>query len=250
MSELKEPKLRDGRNLHKHEPYLIGEIPDEIIRKVGAEIVYLLYTGRKDMTGNDWANIFARSIGGESFDSPLGVADICCGNMAWSMKTVKTNSISKATSVRLISGRNSPDYSYGIENPHDDIQKPGDAVLAIWNGRVQIAYRDFSPVRVGVLIRNYSMTEFCFYEENVHEYDLKKYTWIENRQHNFEGHDEKGNHCFTWQPHGSQFTIIEQIPKNAVYFKVKKPPILGLDTALKELNFNESWVTILRNRKG
>lgn len=39
------------------------------------------------------------------------------------MKTVKSTNPLNSQAVRLISGRCSPDYSYGIEDPHDDIQK-------------------------------------------------------------------------------------------------------------------------------
>jgi len=42
------------------------------------------------------------------------------------------------TIIWLISGRSSPDYSYGISDPHENVQKTGRAVLEIWNERVNI----------------------------------------------------------------------------------------------------------------
>ena len=89
--------------------------------------------GRKDITGEDWGDIFSKAIDGKHLNSPLGIADVVKGKTAWSMKTVKTAHPLTAKKVRLISGRCSPDYSYGIEDPHADIQKTGETVLAIWN---------------------------------------------------------------------------------------------------------------------
>ena len=36
----------------------------------------------------------------------------------------------------------------------------------------------------------------------------------------------RGEHCFTWQPHGSQFTIIEDVPDKGLVIRIKQPPIL------------------------
>lgn len=246
MPGLREPRLRDAYRLHRNENHPLGELPDEAIRKIGAQIIYMLYTGRADMTGDDWGRIFAESIGAEALGSPLGIADVVKGRCAWSLKTVKANRPSETTSVRLISGRCSPDYSYGIENPHDDIQRTGDAVLAIYNSRVQISYRDHSPVRTLVLVRSPDLLNFLVFEKELHEYNLSDYTWTENKQGNFIGKNSEGVHCFTWQPHGSQFTIVEPVPDNAIKFSVRKPPSLSLETALRTMQFDDSWVTIQR----
>ena len=84
---------------------------------------------------------------GTHLQSPVGIADVTFNKMAWSMKTVKAKNPHRSNaSIRLISGRCSPDYSYGINNPHEDIEATGRAVLNIWNERVNIAqdyYRDY-----------------------------------------------------------------------------------------------------------
>ena len=144
---MEHPKLRDSTRLLTHELYPINEIPENIIRKLGRQLVYLLCIGRKDLSGDDWGNVFAEAIGGVHLQSPIGIADVVYDKMAWSMKTVKKdNPHTSNFSIRLISGRCSPDYSYGISDPHEDIQKTGRAVLNIWNERVNIAqdyYRDY-----------------------------------------------------------------------------------------------------------
>ena len=50
---MKHPRLRDNKKLKTHELYPINEIPDDIIVKVAGYFAYLLYVGRKDITGQD-----------------------------------------------------------------------------------------------------------------------------------------------------------------------------------------------------
>lgn len=52
-------------------------------------------------------------------------------------------------------------------------------------------------------------------------------------------------HKFTWQPHGSQFTILYDLPSSVKKFKVKRPPVFDFENMIKEIGFDESWVTIL-----
>jgi len=244
---MEHPKLRDSKRLLTHEPYQINEIPTEVIKKIGKSIIYMLCIGRNDMTGNDWGTIFAKSIGGTHLQSPIGIADVTFDKMAWSMKTVKSNNPHKEDStVRLISGRCSPDYSYGISNPHEDIQKTGRAVLNIWNERINIAYDYYNPVRTCILVRSYDMLTYCIFEEENHRYAANNYLWKENSNGNLIGFDINTNEqCFTWQPHGSQFTIHTKIPKNAIKFRIKQPPILDEEKTLKQINYNDNWIEIL-----
>lgn len=242
---MKQPRLRDSRNLIP-ELYPISQIPVEIINKVGADIVYMMYTGRKDLTGNDWGDIFAKAVGGTHFGSPVGVVDVAKDKTAWSMKTVKATNPFKSQSVRLISGRCSPDYSYGIEDPHDDIQRTGEAVLSIWNSRVDIAHSHYPCVRVNVLVRNNDLTEFTLFEEFLGQFNLSDFEWCENSNSNLEGINKyTGQKKFVWQPHGSQFTILSQVPNNALKFKVKRPEPLPQEVALASIGFDSTWIEIL-----
>ena len=125
---MKHPKLRDSKRLLTNELYSIGDIPQEYIVKIGGHVVYLIHSGRKDMTGDDWGDIFADVIGGKHLASPVGIADVEYGKMAWSMKTVKISNVFDCENIRLISGRCSPDFSFGITDPHENIQRTGEAV--------------------------------------------------------------------------------------------------------------------------
>ena len=157
---MKHPKLRDGKRLQTIEPYPINELPDNLLVSIGGYLVHLLYIGRKDISGSDWGDAFANSIGGTHLDSPVGIADVVLDKMAWSMKTVKNANPFCAEKIRLISGRCSPDYSYGITDPHKDIQKTGTAVLGIWNERINIAQDHYNPLRTSVLIRSNDLLSF------------------------------------------------------------------------------------------
>lgn len=88
--------------------------------------------------------------------------------------------------------------------------------------------------------------EFTLYEHELKQYNTNDYVWIENRNGNLEDNlIQTGNHHFTWQPHGSQFTIICDISVSALRFKIKKPTVLNFDDTLKQVGFQENWATIV-----
>lgn len=243
---MKHPKLRDSKRLITNELYPIGDIPQEYIVKIGGHVVYLIHSGRADMTGDDWGDIFADIIGGKHLASSVGIADVELGNMAWSMKTVKSTNVFECESIRLISGRCSPDFSFGITDPHENIQRTGDAVLAVWNERINIAHDHYNQVRVSILIRNEELSEFRLFEEDLQRYRTSDYEWRENKRGNLEGIDiHTGIKKFTWQPHGSQFTIHTPVPEDSVKFTVRRPSVISIEDTLKALNFDATWVKII-----
>ena len=241
------PRLRDSNKLTELDLYPLNRFPEDIVKSIGAYLVYLLYIGRKDITGTDWGDAFADAIKGTHLDSPVGIADVVLGKQCWSMKTVKNDRPFRCTNIRLISGRCSPDYSYGITDPHEDIQKTGEAVLGIWNERVNIATDHYSQVRTGVLVRSSDMLSYCLFEEDTGRYRTSDYHWDVNKNGNLIGKDNDGKIRFTWQPHGSQFTIHVEVPEDATRFTIKEPPKLNKDTVLKSIQFDESWVNIIQN---
>lgn len=209
--------------------------------------MYLLHTGRKDLSGSDWGDAFAEALNGIHLDSPVGIADVVLEKMAWSMKTVKCANPLTTKSIRLISGRCSPDYSYGITDPHKDIQETGRAVLGIWNERINIAQDSYNPLRTAILIRSNDLLSYCLFEEENHRYRTSDYVWQVNTNGNLIGKSiETGRTCFTWQPHGSQFTIHTEVPQNAVRFKIRKPELLNKEQLLKNISFDSSWVSIMK----
>lgn len=243
----KKPRLRDRKRLITSEPFLLNEIPEDIIVSIGGYFIYLIYTGRSDFSGTDWGNALASAVGGIHLDSPVGIADVVLNKMAWSAKTVKAPTPFSVKSVRLISGRCSPDYSYGITDPHKDIEKTGEAVLNIWNERVNIACDHYNPVRTSVLIRNFTLNEFLLFEEENHRFRTNDYYWELNKNGNLIGKNKSTDEtCFTWQPHGSQLTIHTNVPSSTVKFKIKHPPVITKKDVLKSINFDSGWVEIIK----
>lgn len=244
---MKHPRLRDGNKLQSFEPYPLNEFPEDLIVKIGGYIVYLLYIGRNDISGQDWGDAFSDAIGGVHLDSPVGIADVVLNKMAWSMKTVKNSNPFRARIVRLISGRCSPDYSYGITDPHKDIQQTGRAVLGIWNERVNLAHDNFNPIRTAVLIRSNDSLSYTLFEEDNQRFRSSDYIWELNQNGNLIGkHIETNKICFTWQPHGSQFTIHTHVPENAMKFRIKRPPLLTKQDILEKIKFDDSWIDIIK----
>lgn len=239
------PKLRDSKRLNPR-IHQLGKLSEDTIRKIGSGIIFIVSTGRKDLTGNDWGDLLAEAIGGEHLASPIGIADVIKENYGWSLKTVKNNNPFECEHIRLISGRCSPDYSYGINDPHEDIQKTGEAVISIWNSRVDIALSHYSPCRTAVLIRDDSLERFCIFEEYLEHYHITDFVWKENKRGNLEGFSMRsGEKKFVWQPHGSQLTILTTVPKEKQCFILHHPQRIDKESFLKSIGYKPEWVEIL-----
>lgn len=230
-------------------PYPLNKFPKEFALNLGKEIVYFLASrGTPRLEGSDWEEIFSRLIGVQWKPSNVGLDDIVSGQTAWGAKTVKNANPFKVSSIRLISGRNSPTYSYGV----DEIRKAnpnelGKQILAIWNTRIAEVRRSFKNLRTVVLIKSDDLLKLSVYEFETHAFAIDDYSWEWNKNGNLIGFDLKTKeHIFTWQPHGSQFTILEQVPKHRVAIRIKKPPQLDKDTILKALKFDNSWIEVIK----
>lgn len=243
---MQRPKLRDNIGKKPFELYPLGQIPIESIIEIAKWMTYNFSFGKSDIDGEDWGDIFSKSIGGEHLSKPVGLADVVYEGMAWSVKSVKTSNPHNSKRVRVISGRCSPDYSYGITDPHEDIARTGTAVLSIWNERINLAKDQYEPLRTAVLIRNFAQMEFLIFEVETLRYNTKDYYWKINNNSNLEGYELGSNkHMFTWQPHGSQFTILYEVPVSAQKFVVKRPPVLDFEEVIAKIGFDPSWVTLL-----
>lgn len=50
----------------------------------------------------------------------------------------------------------------------------------------------------------------------------------------------------SWQPHGSQFTIVEDVPADRLHIKLSKPEKFSKDQILKLLSFDDSWYSVVK----
>ncbi|MGN1444905.1 MAG: hypothetical protein ACI4WV_01310, partial [Eubacteriales bacterium] len=92
---------------------------------------------------------------------------------------------------------------------------------------------------------SYDLLSYRLFEEETTRYRTTDYHWKVNDNGNLIGLDHNEKVRFTWQPHGSQFTIHTEVPDEAVKFRVRKPPTLQKEDVLKGIEFDENWITIL-----
>ena len=245
MSKKIQPRLR---TVNKAEaPYPLNKFPSDFGYKLGREIVYLLATkGKAVLMGEEWESIFASCIGAEWKPSNVGLDDVVLKNSAWGAKTVKANNPSRQSTVRLISGRNSPVYSFGISEITKCPPEPlGEQVLEIWNARVSGVRAHYENLRTIVLVKSSDLLEVAVFEFETIRYDHELYNFKWNDNGNLEGYDNiDGFHKFTWQPHGSQFTIIEPVPDDCLIIRIAKPEILDKDKFLNNIGFDKSWISV------
>ena len=238
------PPVKTRSGYQKIEPYPLNQFPSSVIEGLAKQAVYWKAVGTADLTGDRFSKMFAISIDGERYKKPLGIADVVWDSCCWSVKTVKSNSPHKAAKVRLISGRNSPTYSSGITDPYENLQLTGNSVLEVYNSRINEAYDQHSDVRLLVFVRNMFLQEFTIYERVLAPIPINNYQWIKNKNNNLEGYEGK-RHAFTWQPHGSQFTILEKIPQSATKFLIsKRPKSLQVHDVLKAVGYKSNWVEV------
>jgi hypothetical protein len=229
-------------------PYPLNRFPTGFPVGLGREIVYLLATRKVPrLEGNDWEEIFAAAVGADWKPSNVGLDDVVLEQTAWGAKTVKNKQPSTARRVRLISGRNSPVFSFGDSAvAKRDPAELGAKILEIWNERVAAVRKLFRHVRTVVLIKSDDLREVAVFETDTVIYQRNQFIWQWNDHENLEGMEVGSKiHRFTWQPHGSQFTIIEDVPEDRLAIRIKAPPKLKKDDVLDAVKFDPSWVTVL-----
>lgn len=246
MSELG-PKLRTVNKAVA--PFALNDFPPKFIDTLARNIVYMMATKQAmSLEGNEWEQIFAECVGAQWKPSNVGLDDVVLDNCCWGAKTVfGTTNISKQESVRLISGRNSPTFSYGVDRiTSEDPDKIGKLVLEIWNERVSAVRQIYKFVRTVVLVKSKDYHDYLVFEFDTVRYDPELYYFKWNSRNNLEGYERSSHsHCFTWQPSGSQFTIIEKIPEKRLHISVKQPEQLDKATVLDTLHFDSSWYHIV-----
>jgi hypothetical protein len=242
-----QPKLRTVDKTSP--PYPINKFQKDFPYQLGRELIYLLATkGKPILEGEEWEAIFAKCIGATWKPSNVGLDDVVLGNTAWGAKTVKGKKLSQISKVRLISGRNSPVFSFGatIDTKHQPEIVAAD-VLKIWNARVTGIRQKFENLRTVVLVKSDNLTEVLVFEFETVRYEAELFDWKWNKSGNLEGWDKSTNqHKFTWQPHGSQFTIVEDVPADSLLIKIKQPEQLDKDVVLSTLGVDNSWVTFMK----
>ena len=98
-----------------------------------------------------------------------------------------------------------------------------------------------------MLIKSEDLLEIAVFEFDTVIFPESHFAWKWNKRKNLEGYNKRTDeHKFTWQPHGSQFTIIENIPKDRLAIRIKQPPLLNQEDILAAMNFDPSWIEIIK----
>jgi len=245
-SQMPEPRIRTARRgygVHK-----LNDLSRDVLLSIGKSLTYYrLLRGDGGLAGEEWERIFAKAVGGTWEKSNVGLEDVVKGSTCWGAKTVKCSNPYGQQVIRLIVGRNSLDYSLGISDPRShDPQEVGTGVLAIWNMRVNTVGSKFHDMRFAILVRSDTLEENAIFEDDVRVVDPREVEWRWNKRSNLEGW-AGGSHLFTWQPHGSQFTMIRQVPPKVHKVRLRLPAnvrTLDEESLLAGVGWSEEWVIV------
>lgn len=246
-----EPRLR---NVNKAvAPFDVNKFPSSFVKTLAENVVYMMATKQSmSLEGNEWEQIFAECVAAEWKPSNVGLDDVVLDNCCWGAKTVfGQGDIEKQDRVRLICGRNAVTYSYGVDNYSEvDPNELGKMVLDIWNERVSAVRQVFKFVRTVVLVKSKDYKDYLVFEFDTVRYDAELYYFKWNKRGNLEGYDKESHkHKFTWQPGGSQFTIIEDIPQDRLHISIKKPETIDKSVILEAVKFDKSWYNVVSTCK-
>lgn len=227
-------------------PFPLNNFPADFPFKLGRQIIFLIATkSTPTLEGPEWESIFAQAIGADWKPSNVGLDDIILKNCAWGAKTLKDSSPWTKKQVRLISGRNSPTYSYGSTISTDACpQSLGGEIINIWNARVDQIRSKYEHARTIVLIKSPDLLKLTIFEIDLLRFDTGRIEWQWNQRGNLEG-KINNIHCFTWQPHGSQFTIIENVPDKKLCIKLAQSGKMNVDTFLESIGFTNTWIEVV-----
>jgi hypothetical protein len=256
-----QPRLRSASKVAQLYP--LNQFPVNFSKSIAKAIFAVkatsLFEGDDvDVSGKLWEEIFAKGIGAKR-ESGLaeGLDDVrdVGTSTAWSAKTVKHNVKApivqaieeRRAKVQLISGRNDPFYSFSHSvNPKvDDPKVVAEMILEIWNERVRLVKKEFTNLRTVVLVKQPKLNTVAVFEKTTDLYHPSDYKWEWNKNSNLVG-SRDGTKCFTWQPHGKQFTINDvPIPSDSLILDIKEPKKLGIDDILKLTGWDDQNFTIV-----
>lgn len=128
----------------------------------------------------------------------------------------------------------------------DEPEMLGKMVLQKWNFRIASLKEKFASLRTIICVKGDDFSKISLMEIETKPFDPADYTWDWNSKNNLEGYEKtSGKHRFTWQPHGSQFTHIPDLPSKRLKLRVMKPPMVSREYVLDEIKFDPAWIEIV-----
>ena len=94
-------------------------------------------------------------------------------------------------------------------------------------------------------MKSNDLREVAIFEYDTLRFDPAMFFWTWNKNKNLCGYERKTReHRFTWQPHGSQFTIVEDLPPHCLIIKIRQPPVLEKDKVLVDMDVELYFLSI------
>jgi hypothetical protein len=98
-----------------------------------------------------------------------------------------------------------------------------------------------------VLVKSEDLQSLAVFEFETTLFPIDCFRWTWNQKENLEGHErESGEHRFTWQHSGSQFTVVEPVPDQRLLIRIAKSERLSNEQVLQAIGFDHTWVTVDR----
>ncbi len=208
------------------------------VQELGKDLTFLLATrGRLELDNEEWARTLERATRSESSGRAILRRARCF--RVW--HPFATRHVSLTNTLHL-----PVDFDKAVSECAADPNKLGAMILETWNKSLSVV-RGFDEERFSVLFAGKDSSSAVFFEVPIVSFEPSEYVWEWNEDEGLDGY-EKGTDVqrFTWQPHGSQFTVISRVPDNRLKLRIRRPQLLDRDSVLEQLKFDPSWVEIVR----
>ena len=206
--------------------------------ELGKDLTFLLATrGRLELDDEEWARMLEQAMRTESQDRAI-LRRARCFRVR---HTFEIHHVSLANALSLSAG-----FYELLRKGEPDSNKLGAMLLEAWNKSLSVV-RGFDEERFSVLFVGMDSPCAVFFEVPIVPFEPSEYAWDWNEDDGLDGYVKRtGGQRFTWQPHGSQFTITTVIPDNRLKLRIRQPPRLDREEVLTQLKFDPSWVEIVK----
>ena len=214
------------------------ETSNVFTQELGKDLTFLLATrGRLEIDNEEWARMLERATRAESSDRAIQRRARCF--RVW--HTFEIHHVSLTNTLHL-----PMDFDKAVSECAADPSKLGAMILGAWNKSLSIIC-GFDEERFSVLFAGMDSPCAVFFEVPIIPFEFSEYDWDWNEDDGLDGYVKgTGVQRFTWQPHGSQFTITTAIPDNRLKLRIRQPPRLDREEVLTQLKFDPSWVEIVK----
>jgi hypothetical protein len=233
-----------------------NEISNEFIYEFAKKIISKKSVGIDRIEGKAFEKFICEIFKTKWKGSNDGLIDAEIQNVGFSVKSLLFNfPLAKKDGnhkvFRVCIGRCSPIFfndSY-IGKNNTSPKEAAKIILSIWNERLLKAKNKCKEFRSITILKSEDLEHWCIFETKPSIYNVDSFSWNWSTRKNkgklttnLEGIN--GEIKLTWQPHGSQFSLTQPVPKNNRVFTIKNHQIISETAILKSVGFNSNWIKI------